>query len=50
MLRGQETLQNAVRLVDGDYVVVLAVYHELHCLVWLYTDFRISMIMLTLRF
>ncbi len=33
MVQGQETFENAVQLADGDYVVVLAVYHELHCLV-----------------
>lgn len=29
----QENLENAVKLPDGDYVGILAVYHQLHCLV-----------------
>jgi len=32
MALGNETFSNVVQLLDGGYVVVLAVYHELHCL------------------
>lgn len=33
MRKAGENLTNSVRPVDGDYVAVLAVYHQLHCLV-----------------
>lgn len=33
MLLGKENFTNAVQLADGDYVVVPAVYHQIHCLV-----------------
>lgn len=42
MVRAEENLDGAVQLADGtaDYVAVLAVYHELHCLVRVSATFR----------
>ena len=33
MQNAHESLDNAVQLVDGDFVGVLSVYHQLHCTV-----------------
>ena len=33
MLRTNEPLMHAMQLVNGDYMVVIAAYHQLHCVV-----------------
>lgn len=33
MIKGGENLTNVVQLVDGNFLGVLGVYHQLHCLV-----------------
>ena len=33
MIKNHENFTNTVQLADGDYLAVLGVYHQLHCLV-----------------